>query len=137
AQADLVVRERFQIGRMAGMPLETRGAVASWDPFTDEVDLWLSTQSPHLARDLLGEVLRLPIHKIRVRVPDVGGGFGNKFDFYGEEVLACLLSRRTGRPVKLIEDRLESFTATVQSREVTTEAALALKADGTIVGLQA
>lgn len=134
--AAVVVRQRFSLGRMAGMPMETRGVVASWDPFTGEIDLWLSTQSPNLARDLLGEVLGLPIHKIRVRVPDVGGGFGNKFDFYGEEVLACLLSRRTGRPVKIVEDRLESFTATVQSREVVTEAAMAFAADGTIVGLQ-
>ena len=51
------------------------------------------------------KVFGVPVHKIRVRTPNLGGGFGNKFDFYGEEVIAAVLSRRTGRPVKLIEDR--------------------------------
>ncbi len=137
AEADAVVHERLKLARIAGMPLETRGCVATWDAYSDELDIWMSTQSPNLARDLLGETLRIPIHKIRVRVPDVGGGFGNKFDFYGEEIVAAVLSRRTGRPVKLIEDRLESFTATAQSREVEIDVTLAAKADGTIVGMKA
>ena len=71
--------------------------------------------------------------KDRVRVPDVGGGFGNKFDFYGEEVIASVLSRRSGRSVKLLEDRLESFVATSQSRDAVIDATLALDQDGTIV----
>jgi len=91
--------------------------VVTWDPFTDRLEAWLSTQSPNLARDLLGDVLGLPVDRIRVRTPDVGGGFGNKFDFYGEEVLAALLSKRTGRPVKLIEDRTESFVANEVERQ--------------------
>jgi aerobic carbon-monoxide dehydrogenase large subunit len=137
ADAAVVVSEKFSLGRMLGCPLETRGCIATWDPYTDELDIWMSTQSPHLARDLLGETLRLPGHKIRVRVPDVGGGFGNKFDFYGEEVIASVLSRRSGRSVKLLEDRLESFVATSQSRDAVIDATLALDQDGTIVALKA
>jgi carbon-monoxide dehydrogenase large subunit len=137
AGADAVVTRRMSVGRLLGCPLEPRGCVASWDPFTDDLDIWMSTQSPNLARDLLGETLRLPGHRIRVRVPDVGGGFGNKFDFYPEEIIASLLSKRCGRPVKLLEDRAESFVATGQSREVVIEATMAAKADGTIVALKA
>ncbi|WP_370588871.1 xanthine dehydrogenase family protein molybdopterin-binding subunit [Pseudonocardia sp. C8] len=136
AEADVVVSDTFDYGRQMGTPLETRGVVATWDPFTDKLEVWLSTQSPNLARDLLGDVLGLPVDHIRVRTPDVGGGFGNKFDFYGEEVVAALLSKRTGRPVKIIEDRLESFVANAHSREQRIEVELAASADGTITGLR-
>ncbi|GEL19738.1 xanthine dehydrogenase family protein molybdopterin-binding subunit [Pseudonocardia asaccharolytica] len=136
AAADVIVSETITYGRQMGTPLETRGAVVSWDPFTDRLEAWLSTQSPNLARDLLGEVLGLPVERIRVRTPDVGGGFGNKFDFYGEEVVAALLSKRSGRPVKIIEDRLESFVANAHSREQRIEVEVAAKSDGTITGMR-
>jgi carbon-monoxide dehydrogenase large subunit len=136
ADADLVVRETFEHARAFGCPLETRGCIATWDSFAGTLEVWLSTQSPNLARDLLGEVFGLPVNKIRVRTPDLGGGFGNKFDFYGEEVMACVLSRRTGRPVKLIEDRRESFFATSHSREMRLEYEMAFRSDGTILGLR-
>lgn len=136
ADADVLVGETFEHGRAFGCPLETRGCIATWDPFGDSLELWLSTQSPNLARDLLSEVLGVPANRIRVRTPDVGGGFGSKFDFYGEEILACVLSRRTGRPVKLVEDRRESFFATSHSREMRLEYEMAFRGDGTILGLR-
>ncbi|NWJ72694.1 xanthine dehydrogenase family protein molybdopterin-binding subunit [Pseudonocardia sp. ICBG1122] len=136
AEADVVVSETLHYGRQMGTPLETRGAVMSWDPFTGHLEGWMSTQSPNLTRDLLGEVLGLDVDHIRVITPDVGGGFGNKFDFYGEEVVAALLSKRTGRPVKIIEDRLESFVANAHSREQRIEVSVAAKADGTITGMR-
>ncbi|WP_290050667.1 xanthine dehydrogenase family protein molybdopterin-binding subunit, partial [Amycolatopsis solani] len=136
AEADVVLAESFRFARQMGAPLETRGVVANWDPFTGKLDVWLATQAPNLARELLAEVLGLPAGKIRVRTPDVGGGFGTKFDFYGDEVLAALLSHRTGRPVKLIEDRVESFAATVHAREQKIDVEYAAKADGTITGVR-
>lgn len=132
---DVVVRHRFTVGRQLGCPLETRGCVASWDAYTGDLELYTSTQSPHQIRELLGEVLGLPEHKIRVRVPDVGGGFGNKFHFYAEEVLAALLSRQTGRPVKYIEDRRESFLATTHARHQVLDVAVSATRDGVITGL--
>ncbi|WP_431879299.1 xanthine dehydrogenase family protein molybdopterin-binding subunit [Amycolatopsis sacchari] len=136
AEAEVVVTKTFRHGRQMGTPLETRGCVATWDPFTDRLDIWMSNQSPNLARDLLGDVLGIPGDKVRVRVPDVGGGFGNKFDFYAEEVVASILSKRTGRPVKLIEDRLESFVANAHSREQRLDVELAATKDGKITGLR-
>ncbi|MBV9092323.1 MAG: molybdopterin-dependent oxidoreductase, partial [Streptosporangiaceae bacterium] len=82
AEADVVVGASFRHARAFACPLEPRGCIATWDVFSDTLDVWLSTQAPNLARDLLGEVFGLPVHKIRVRTPDLGGGFGNKFDFY-------------------------------------------------------
>jgi carbon-monoxide dehydrogenase large subunit len=136
ASADVVVRGSFTHGRAFGCPLEPRGCIVTWDSFENTLDLWLSTQSPNLARDLLAEVFDVPVHKIRVRTPNLGGGFGNKFDFYGEEVIAAVLSRRTGRPVKLIEDRSDSFVATGHSRDQRLDFEMALRRDGTIVGLR-
>ncbi len=136
AEADVVLRESFYYGRQMGLPLETRGTVASWDVHSGQLELWLSTQGAHVNRDLMGQALRKPVHEIRVRVPDVGGGFGNKLDFYVEEVLASLLSRRTGRPVKVIEDRVESFVANAHSREQRMDVELAATSDGTITGLR-
>ncbi|WP_214364569.1 xanthine dehydrogenase family protein molybdopterin-binding subunit [Pseudonocardia sp. H11422] len=135
-QADVVLRETLYYGRQMGLPLETRGCIASWDTYTNQLDLWLSTQGAHVNRDLMGEALRKPVHEIRVRVPDVGGGFGNKLDFYIEEVLASLMSRRTGRPVKIIEDRVESFVANAHSREQRMEVELAATSDGVITGIR-
>jgi carbon-monoxide dehydrogenase large subunit len=136
-EADIVVGQTFYNARQSGVPLETRGVVATWNPVTDELDVWLGTQAPNLARDLFGELFGLTIDKIRVRVPDMGGGFGNKFDFYAEEVIAAILSRRTGRPVKIIEDRLESFVANAHAREQRIEMELAATNDGRITGLRA
>lgn len=136
ASADVVVSERFTHGRAFGCPLEPRGCIVEWDSFAGTVDVHLSTQAPNLARDLLSEVLGVPVHKIRVRTPNLGGGFGNKFDFYGEEVIAAVLSHRTGRPVKLIEDRVDSFFATSHSRDQRLDFEMALTGDGTIVGLR-
>ncbi|NMH98413.1 xanthine dehydrogenase family protein [Pseudonocardia sp. K10HN5] len=136
ASADLVVEGSFTHGRAMGCPLEPRGCIVNWDSFSDTLDLWLSTQAPNLARDLLCEVFGVPVHKIRIRTPDLGGGFGNKFDFYGEEVIAAVLSRRTGRPVKLVEDRSDSFVATGHSRDQRLDFEMALRSDGTILGLR-
>ncbi|GEL19870.1 xanthine dehydrogenase family protein molybdopterin-binding subunit [Pseudonocardia asaccharolytica] len=136
AEADVVVGETFDHARAFGCPLETRGCIASWDTFAGTLELWLSGQAPNLARDLLGEVFDIPIHKIRVLTPDLGGGFGSKFDFYGEEVIASVLSRRTGRPVKLLEDRTESFFATSQARDMRLSYEMALRRDGTILGMR-
>lgn len=136
SSADVVVGASFRHARAFGCPLEPRGCIVTWDSFSGTLEAWLSTQSPNLARDLFGEVLGIPVSKIRVRTPNLGGGFGNKFDFYGEEVIAAVLSRRTGRPVKLIEDRKDSFVATSHSRDMRMDFEMALTSDGTITGLR-
>jgi carbon-monoxide dehydrogenase large subunit len=79
----------------------------------------------------------MPEHRIRVRVPRMGGGFGAKFHFYPEEVAVALAARATARPVRWVEDRLESFLATVHAREQVIEATMAATEDGRITAVKA
>jgi aerobic carbon-monoxide dehydrogenase large subunit len=135
--ADAVVTERLRIQRHFACSLETRGVLAEWDPMLDELTLWTSSQILHIARDLLSDVLGMPEHRIRVRVPRMGGGFGAKFHFYPEEVAVALAARATSRPVRWVEDRLESFLATVHAREQVIEATMAATEDGRITAVKA
>jgi aerobic carbon-monoxide dehydrogenase large subunit len=136
-EADVVVTERLRIQRHFACSLETRGVLAEWDATIDELTLWTSSQIAHIARDLLSDVLGMPEHRIRVRVPRMGGGFGAKFHFYPEEVAVALAARATGRPVRWVEDRLESFLATVHAREQVVEATMAATEDGRITAVKA
>lgn len=137
AASDVVVRETFSCGRGNGVPLEGRGCIATWERLTDSLDIWISAQSPFQTRECLAEVLGLSQSAIRVRTPDLGGGFGNKHDFYGEEVVISLLSKVSGRTVKWTEDRRESFVANAHSGEVRIEIELGARSDGTLTAMRA
>jgi aerobic carbon-monoxide dehydrogenase large subunit len=136
AAAKVVVRERFHLGRAIGMPLEPRGAVASIDPWTDEIVLRSSTQAPHHARQYIAEATGRLERTIRVVAPDVGGSFGVKDHACAEEVVVCLLAAFLRRPVKWIEDRREHLAAGVHSREQVLEVELAGRADGSFEALR-
>lgn len=136
AEADVVVTERYRIQRQFACSLEGRGVLAEWDRNVDELTLWTSSQIVHIVRDLLSAVLGLPEHRIRVLVPRIGGGFGAKFHFYNEETAVALAARATGRPVRWVEDRMESFVATVHARQQHVEFSMAAREDGTITGVK-
>ncbi|HWP28500.1 MAG TPA: molybdopterin cofactor-binding domain-containing protein, partial [Chloroflexota bacterium] len=78
AEADIVIEERFRIGRVSGQPLEPRGCLARWEEskLGPTLTLWDSTQSPHTARRVLADLFGLPQQQVHVIAPDVGGGFG-------------------------------------------------------------
>jgi carbon-monoxide dehydrogenase large subunit len=135
--ADHVYRETFRIHRYGPIPMETRGVIADVEAGTARITLWSSTQFPHLARQFLATVLSIPESRIRVVAPDVGGGFGAKCEFYSEEVLAPLLARRVGRPVKWIEDRREHIISTTHAREQRHQMEAAVTADGTVTAVRA
>jgi carbon-monoxide dehydrogenase large subunit len=135
--AHLVVSRRFRYDRGASAPLENRGIVAHWDPRTEELTLWDTTQAPIPLRNGLARLLGLLESQVRVVAPFIGGGFGPKIMmFYPEEVLLPWASMRLGRPVKWVEDRQESFTATTQERSQIHEAELALTRDGCLLGVR-
>jgi carbon-monoxide dehydrogenase large subunit len=135
-EADVVVTERYQIQRVFGCSLEGRGVLAEWDRNIDELTIWTSSQIVHIARDLLAAVLGIPENRIRVLVPRIGGGFGAKFHFYPEETAIALAARETGRPVRWVEDRLESFLSTVHARQQHLEISMAARKDGRITGVK-
>ena len=137
AAADRVVRGRFYVQRYTGMPLEPRGVAAAWDAGRQRLTVWTSTQWPHTVRQALALMLGLPEQSIRVIAPDVGGGFGVKQDVYPEEVVLAMLARRLGQPVRWIESRQEHLLTAVHAREQWHDMQLAVRNDGTILGMRA
>ncbi len=131
------VRGRFHIPRLIAAPIETRGAIAAYDPGTDLLTVWCSAQDPHRPRAQLTHVLGRSEDRIRVIVPDVGGAFGSKGALAPEVALASVLAIKLGVPVKWIEDRRENFLAAYQGRGLDAEVEMAVEDDGRIIGLRA
>ena len=111
--AAVVVERTYRQQRLIPSAMEPRAVVAQWTG--DEVTLWSATQIPHVLRFALSAFFGIPEQNIRVIAPDVGGGFGSKLQVTAEEVLAVLISRRIGKPVKWSETRSEG-NLTVHSR---------------------
>lgn len=124
--------------RVVAAPLETRGAIGTFDPASGQLHLTASAAGAHAIRDLLADsVFRIPRDNLRVSIPDVGGGFGMKNVLYPEWVLVLYASRRLRRPVKWIGDRNEDFIASVHGRDSVVRARLALDRDGKFLALEA
>lgn len=136
ADADVVVKQRFVNQRLIPVPMEPRAVIAQWDAGNRLLTLWVSTQIPHLVRSLVAGMLGLPENHVRVIAPDVGGGFGQKLQVYVEEALMGFLAMQLNRPVKWTETRRENFLASIHGRDQIGEMALALKKDGTILGIR-
>src|SRR5829696_3305307 len=137
AECDVVIEERLQHHRMTGTPIEPRGGVARYDRPTNVLQVWDSTQIPHVIASLLEDSFQEPAYlKVHVVAPSIGGGFGQKWGFYPEEITVPLAAMLTGRPVKWIETRHEHMVATSHSREQTHHVKLGLQRDGTVLALQ-
>ena len=136
ARAERVVRVRVVHHRISATPLEPRGLVARWDLGREELTVWGSSQTPHQLRDDLAAALGLAQHRIRVIVPDLGGGFGAKGSTYREDVAVALLARRLGRPVKWVSTRREDFLTTQHARDQVDEAEAAVDAEGRLLALR-
>jgi carbon-monoxide dehydrogenase large subunit len=135
--AEVVISQRMWNQRLAPSAMEPRGVVAHWEPGKETLTAWSSTQSAHWARTYLCQLFGLGQHQVRVIAPEVGGGFGAKINVYGEDYVACYVSRQLGLPVKWIEDRSEAFLATTHGRDITGYIELAANRDGTIRGIRA
>ncbi len=136
ARAAHVVEDTFWTHRGVAHSMECRGCVASFDRMDDKLTLWSSTQTPLVAMRILADLFAREESSVRVIAPDVGGGFGPKLVFYPEEAAVAAAALKLGRPVRWIEDRREHFIATTQERDQYWSAALALDADGKILGLR-
>ena len=136
ARAPHVVEEKFWMHRGCGIPIETRAVVAQYDRFDDRLTVWSATQTPHLGRRILADLLDRDIETIRMVAPDVGGGFGIKAPFYPEEAVIPAAALMLGRPVKWSEDRRENFLSATQERDQYWTMAVALDGDGKILGLR-
>src|SRR3954452_19589234 len=136
-QADFTVELELRTQRYAAVCLEPRACLARWDGSMGELTFWMTTQTPHLFRTALGEILNLPEHRIRVIAPYLGGGFGQKTLLHPDEALIPLLARKLNRPVKWTSDRSEDLMVSTQAREQVHRARAAVRSDGRVLGIQA
>ena len=103
SQAAITVKEDLLYPRVHPCPLETCGAVASFDPVRGELTTYITSQAPHIVRTVVSMLSGIPESKVRIISPDIGGGFGNKVGVYPGYVCAIVASIVLGRPVKWSE----------------------------------
>jgi carbon-monoxide dehydrogenase large subunit len=136
-EADRVVKQRLVNQRLIPNAIECRGVVAQYQPATQDLTLWSSTQIAHLLRLLLALTLNHPEHHLRVISPDVGGAFGSKLYLYPEEMITAFIAKRLpGTPVKWAPGRTEDYQTTTHGRDHVEHAEFAVMNDGRIVGVR-
>jgi len=133
--APVKITRILRTARQCMAPIEGRGLIAQWHSRLGQLVLHSATQLPHIVRSGLAECLGLDHAKIRVVAPDVGGGFGYKGILLPEEVCACWLAMRLGRPVRWIEDRREHLSANANCREHHYEITAYADADGRLIAI--
>jgi carbon-monoxide dehydrogenase large subunit len=136
ASAPHVFSEDIWQHRGGGMAMEARAVVASMDPLNDMLTVWSATQTPHIGRRMLADMLDRHLESIRMIAPDVGGGFGPKAIFYAEEAIIPALAMKLKRPVKWTEDRREHFLCANQERDQDWNVSIAVDNDGKIMGVR-
>src|SRR6266516_517446 len=136
AQAEHCVRLRVINQRVAASSMEPRACLFDFDPDSGELSAWLSSQAIYTARETLARSLGIDRSKIRVFNAEVGGAFGTKSAFVGEEIAAAALAVRLGRPVKWIESRSENLQAQTHGRGQINYIEAAYQADGRLLGLK-
>jgi len=135
ATAAHVVRRRIINHRVVSNPIESRGALASFDAASGRYTLRVASQSLHLNRDYTARALGVPASQVRFVAQDVGGGFGAKNFAYPEHVLLLWAARRLGRPVKWVASRTETLLSEHPGRDHEADATLALDAGGRFLAL--
>src|SRR5215208_6996840 len=136
SKAEFTVKGHYLQPRLIPNAIETRGVVASPDPVSGGFTVYTSTQVPHITKAVLSSYLGVPEQKLRLVAPDVGGGFGSKLNVYAEEVIALVLARRMGVPIKWIEDRSENYLATIHGRGQVQDIEVAADSEGKILGMK-
>ena len=133
AEADLVLEETYNIACHSATPMEPRAAMASWDG--DSLTVWKSTRGVHLDQVALAQALDIPMDKVQLIGPFLGGGFGNK-DESRLAAIAGLLSQQAGQPVRIEFSREDEFVAGRTRHAGRIELKVGVKRDGTITAIQ-
>ena len=136
ARARHVVALDIENPRLAAVTLEPRSVLAFIDPADQRLTLRMSTQMPSGVRNAVCAAIGLPRGQVRVRVGDVGGGFGMKTGAYPEDITVAWAAHRLRRPVKWVADRSEEFLSTTHGRDLRSHAELALDDTGRILALR-
>jgi xanthine dehydrogenase YagR molybdenum-binding subunit len=134
AEADVVLEENYRSECELHTPMELHGCVAKWDG--DHLTLWESTQGVYAVQARAAEVLGLPLSNVRVIGHYMGGGFGSKLQAGKYTIIAALLAKKTGRPVKLFLTREETFLCVGNRPPSNMKLKAGVKRDGTLTALE-
>ncbi len=129
-QSEVVIKESFFTQAQAHAMLEPHTVNARMD-FQDRLVLYSSTQTPIHVRRILSQTLEVPLSRIRVIKPRVGGGFGGKQALHGE-MLVSAVTLRTGKPSKMIYTRQEVFESTCSRHPMRFDITLGASKDGVL-----
>ena len=133
-EADLIVEREFNTATVHQGYVEPHNATALWNN-DGRLLIWCSTQGAFAARDSTAALLDIPVSQVRVTPMEIGGGFGGKIPVYLEPP-AALLSRKSGRPVKIVMSRADVFEGTGPTPGSNIKVKIGVKNDGTIVAAQ-
>jgi carbon-monoxide dehydrogenase large subunit len=137
AKAKHVTKISFFNQRLVPVAMEPRGTTAEYDAASGRLTMTTSCQNPAgLQKSLAEAILKVPMEKIRVKVGDVGGGFGMKTMLYAEDAVVAYAARKLGRKVRWRATRSEEFLAGTHGRDQTNDAEMAFDADGKILGFR-
>ncbi len=134
ASSDVVVKGKVVSQRLAACPIEPRSSAAEWGE-DERLTLWISSQTPHQDKMVLGLLLGLEPENVRVVAPDVGGGFGAK-GIAVEDVLVGWAARATGKPIRWTETRSENMVAMHHGRASHMDFELGASREGKIDALR-
>src|SRR5215510_12326745 len=123
--------------RQNALPMEPRAAHAAWDGASERVTLTCATQTPHIMRTIIADLIGMPEADLRVIAPDVGGGFGQKMSLAAEFVVVTWLARKLKTSVPWVEDRRENLIACFHSRDQSISLEGAFDVDGKVIAFAA
>jgi CO/xanthine dehydrogenase Mo-binding subunit len=130
------IEDIFQFGRHTAVTLEPRAIIADYNSSEDKLTVHHATQTPYQFQDLYSRYYGIAESRVRVIAPDIGGSFGMKLHVYHEDMAVVGLSMLTGRPVKYVADRMESFLSDIHARDHRVKASMAADASGNILGMK-
>ena len=133
AEADVVLEETYRTECEIHTPMELHGCVANWEG--DRLTIWESTQGVYRVQKNVADILNLPLSKVRVIGHYMGGGFGSKLQAGKYTVIAALLARISGRPVKMILSREETYLAAGNRPPSNMTLKAGIKRDGSLTAL--
>lgn len=135
ADADVVIEREFHTKTVHQGYIEPHNATCFWNK-DGKVTIWCSTQGPFEVKDATAYVLGLNVSDVKLVPMEIGGGFGGKFEPYGEPV-AALLSRKTGHAVKIVMTRAEEFESTGPTPGSYIKVKMGATKEGKIIAAQA
>jgi len=134
-EADVIVENEFNQSQVQNVQMETHSSIGQWLP-DGQINIWTSAQSPFAVRHLMSVALGIPLHKINVVVPYVGGGFGGKAGIHWEPLVVLLSKKAGGRPVKLVMTREEQFNTTAVRQGLFARIKTGVKKNGKITAME-